>query len=216
MRRIAPVFAAIVVCAMAGCTPAKTPRAPEPTPKETIDAQIAKDNAIRWSAKRPLTWADFHGRPPDRNDMVAAETAYSILHGASCAGSKFDYTVVAAFRPKDSWVKLPMLRTPADNTRALKHEQTHFDLAEVHARRIRRYYAELTAPCRLSTNDLADAAHRMDRDQKAAQEQYDDETDHGRNPTQQARWEKTVASDLASLAKFAQPPPDPSPRPGSR
>ena len=207
LRRIAPRLAAIALFLAAGCTAAKTPQPPDPTPQETIDAQIAKDSAIRWTARRPLTWADFQGRPPDRNDAVAAETAYTILHGVRCVGSKFDYTVVAAFRPSDSWVKLPMLRTAADNTRALKHEQAHFDLAEIHARRIRRYYAELTAPCRLSSSDLSDAARRMERDEKAAQEQYDDETDHGRNATQQAKWEKTVAGDLTSLAKFAAPAP---------
>jgi hypothetical protein len=206
MPRIAPRLVAIALFLAAGCTAARTPRPPDPTPQETIDAQIAKDNDIRWSARRPLTWADFQGRPPDRNDAVAAETAYTILHGAQCVGSKFAYTVVAAFRPSESWVKLPMLRTPADNSRALKHEQAHFDLAEVHARRIRRHYAELTAPCRLSTSDLSDAARRMERDQKAAQEQYDDETDHGRNAPQQTKWEKSVASDLTSLAKFAAPP----------
>lgn len=206
MRRLAPCLAAIALFLTAGCMAANTPQPPDPTPQETIDAQIAKDNAIRWSARRPLTWGDFQGKGPDRNDSVAAETAYTILHGVRCVGSKFDFTVVAAFRPRDSWVKLPMLRTPADNTRALKHEQAHFDLAEVHARRIRRYYAELTAPCRLSSSDLSDAAHRMERDQKAAQEQYDDETDHGRNAAQQAKWEKSVATDLTSLAKFAAAP----------
>src|SRR4029450_603194 len=118
------------------------------------DAQLLKDNAIRWAARRPLTWADFQGKPPDRNDAVAAETAYSILHGFRCVGSAFDYVVVAAFRPRDSWVKLAMLRPPAGNARALRHEQAHFDLAEVHARRVRRYYSELVAPCRLPTSDL--------------------------------------------------------------
>ena len=97
-----------------------------------------------------------------------------------------------------------MLRTAADSVRALRHEQTHFDLAEVHARRIRRYFAELMAPCRLSTNDLAASATRIGRDEKAAQAQYDSETDHGRNLTQQARWNKDVASELVALAKFAR------------
>jgi hypothetical protein len=202
MRRFARIQAACVLTAAIGC--ATTPSRPaEPTPQQTIDTQLAKDSAIRWSARK-LVWTDFQGKPPDRNDQVAAETAYTILHGARCVGSTFDSVVVAAFRPRDSWVKMAMLRTPADNARALRHEQAHFDLAEVHARRIRRYYAELAAPCRLSTSDLAEAAKRMERDEKAAQEQYDAESDHGRNATQQARWEKTVATDLSGLAKFAR------------
>ena len=203
VHRIAPVLVAIAVLSATGCTAARTPGSVEPTPQQTIDAQLARDSAIRWAAKRPLTWADFQGKPPDRNDAVAAETAYTILHGFRCVGSTFDSVVVAAFRPKESWVKMAMLRTPADNARALRHEQAHFDIAEIHARRIRRYYAELVAPCRLSEGDLADAAKRMERDQKTAQEQYDEETDHGRNPNNQTRWEKSVATDLTSLAKFS-------------
>ena len=204
MPRVAFIVAALALFASAACTAARTPRVAEPTPQQSIDAQLAKDSAIRWTARRPLTWADFQGKPPDRNDAVAAETAYTILHGFRCVGSAFDSVVVAAFRPRESWVKMAMLRTPADNARALRHEQAHFDIAEIHARRIRRYYSELVAPCRLSTDDLADAAKRMERDQKGAQEQYDEETDHGRNSNQQSRWEKTVATDLTSLVKFAR------------
>jgi len=112
--------------------------------------------------------------------------------------------VVAAFRPKDSWVRPTVLRTPADSARALKHEQTHFDLTEVHARRLRRYYSELMAPCRISTSDLAGAAERIGGDEKAAQAQYDAETANGRTVAQQTRWDKDVASQLVTLAKYVK------------
>ena len=169
---------------------------------QTIDAQIAKDAGMPWTARRPLTWADFKGKPRVDTGPVAAETAYTLIHGATCTRDAFEFKVVAAFRPGESWVRPTMLRTPADSARALKHEQTHFDLTEVHARRLRRYYSELMAPCRLSTNDLSGAAERIGRDEKAAQAQYDSETANGRTAAQQARWEKDVASQLVSLAKY--------------
>jgi hypothetical protein len=176
----------------------------EPTLTETIDAQIAREDAIVWTARRPLTWADFKGQPPADAGVVAARTNYTIIDGMHCVGRKFEYRVVAAFRTKDSWVRPAVLRTPADSARALRHEQTHFDLSEVHARRLRRYFAELMAPCDVPSGDLSSAANRMERDEKAAQSRYDQETDNGRNATQQARWDKEADSQLIALAKFAR------------
>ena len=122
---------------------------------------------------RPLTWADFKGKPPSNAGVVAAETAYTIIHGVRCAGTKFEYRVVAAFRPNESWVRHALLKTPTDSARALRHEQTHFDLSEVHARRLRRYFSEHMAPCTVSQNELSARADQIERDEKAAQERYD-------------------------------------------
>jgi hypothetical protein len=44
----------------------------------------------------------------------------------------------------------------------------------------------------------------MERVEKAAQARYDEETDNGRNPAQQARWDKEVDSQLVALAKFVR------------
>ena len=176
---------------------------PEQTLAQNIDAQLARQDAFPWSLKRPLTWADFKGSPP-RDGSAAAETAYTLLYGSQCRGQTFEFRVVAAFRPKSSWVRESILKRPADSARALKHEQTHFDLAEVHARRMRRHFAELMAPCRVSTDDLSEIAERMVKEENAAQEKYDAETDHSRRPAEQARWDKDVASQLSALMKWAR------------
>jgi len=201
------IAAAIALALAAGCATASSRHAAaEPTLAQTITAQLAKEDGIPWSDKRPLTWADFKGPAPSGSGVVAAETAYTIIHGFRCIGSKFDYRVVAAFRPRDSWVRPALLRTPADSARALRHEQTHFDVSEVHARRLRRYLAEVMAPCYIPTGDLSSMASRIERDEKAAQELYDRETDHGRAPTVQARWDKDIDSQLLALGKFARQP----------
>ncbi len=200
-----PIVAAIAVAALAACSVATSGRAPAgPTFQQTIDSQIAKDEAIAWAARRPLTWADFKGRPPADAGPVAAETAYAFIQGAGCRGSTFEFRVVAAFRPHASWVRPSIVRTPAASTLALRHEQTHFDLTEVHARRLRRTFAELIAPCRISTSDLEAEAARSGRAEKAAQARYDDQTDHGRTVAQQVQWDTDVASQLAALAKYAR------------
>jgi hypothetical protein len=195
---------AVVVIAAAACTAARsTRRVPTPTLAQTIDAQIAEHEAVPWMLKRPLTWADFKGQPP-ASSPAAAQTAYSLFYGARCTGPKFEYRVVAAVRPKDSWVRMPLLRTPALNASALRHEQTHFDLTEIHARRMRRYYVELIAPCRTQSGELEDRADQFTRDEKAAQAAYDAETDHGRTAAQQSRWDKQVSDQLLALSKWAK------------
>jgi hypothetical protein len=198
--------AASAIAVIAGCAataPGRT-AAQQPTLAQTIDAQIASDEAIVWTMRRPLTWSDFKGEPPNEAGIVAARTAYRIIDGAQCARSKFEYRVVTTFRPRDSWVRQSILRTPADNARALRHEQTHFDLSEVHARRLRRYFAELMAPCKMSPGDFSAAANRMEHDEKAAQVLYDTETANGRVAAQQTRWDREVDSQLLALSKFVR------------
>ena len=205
MSRLASVAVAIAIGLTTACTSALSNHAAKgPTLDEDIDAQIAKDNAIVWAQRRPLAWGDFKGQPPAEASPVAAQTHYALLHGAGCTGAKFEFRVVAAFVPGESWVRTNMLRSAAEGARALRHEQTHFDITEVHARRLRRYYAELMAPCRIPSNDLAAAAGRIGRDEKAAQVQYDAETDNGRTPAQQARWDRDIAGQLTALAKYVK------------
>jgi hypothetical protein len=47
-------------------------------------------------------------------------------------------------------------------------------------------------------------AERLVRDERAAQSDYDKETDHSRIPAQQARWDKEVSAQLSALVKFAR------------
>ena len=205
-RLFRPLAATLAVCGAAcASSTVSSPKAkaPEVTLTQSIDTQIAKQEAFPWSLKRPLVWGDFKGEPP-RSGSAAAETAYTLLYGARCTGQAFEFRVIAAFRPKESWVRPAILKRPADSARALKHEQTHFDLAEVHARRMRRHFAELIAPCRVSTDDLSQIAERMVREENAAQEKYDADTDHSRVPAEQARWDKEVATQLSALVKYAR------------
>lgn len=205
MSRLSGSLAAILLLSAACVSPTvSNPKAPPAeTLVQSIDGQMAKQEAFPWSLKRPLVWADFKGEPP-RTGAAAAETAYTLFYGARCTGQAFEFRVVAAFRPKQSWVRPAILKQPANSTRALKHEQTHFDLAEVHARRMRRHFAELIAPCRVSTDALSDIAEQMVREEHAAQEKYDAETDHSRVPAEQARWDKEVAAQLTALVKYAR------------
>jgi hypothetical protein len=205
MPLLATCVAAVAVVFAAGCGASLPTRAPEgPTPAQMIEARMAEDAGFAWDARRPLAWTDFQGPPPAEAGGVAAETAYALVHGVRCTGTAFEFHVAAVFRPGTSWVRPSMFRTPDDGARALRHEQTHFDLTEVHARRLRRYFAELFAPCQVPTSDLTSMAERIGQAEKAAQAQYDADTGNGRIPAQQARWDREVAAQLVALNGFAR------------
>jgi predicted secreted Zn-dependent protease len=104
--------------------------------------------------------------------------------------------VIAGFRPRQSWVKALVLNDSTQRGTLLRHEQTHFDLAEVHARRMRRAFEDLARPCAKTDAELSALAPRLAQEEKAEQRRYDAETDHGLLADQQAAWSRDVARRL--------------------
>ena len=192
---------ALLTLTLLGCAhappPARRPRpsapaASTPTPStstaldDLMRSDMAADRAFAWSTRR-LTWDDFQGDPP-ADGSEGAVTAYTIYSGWKCRGDAFEFRVVAGFRPRQSWVKAIVLRDSVQRRTVLVHEQTHFDLAEVHARLMRRAFRELDRPCRQSDGELSALAQRLGQTEKAEQRRYDAETKHGLLGDEQARW----------------------------
>jgi hypothetical protein len=106
---------------------------------------LAEDHAFPWSATRPLTWADFQGRPPV-GGPEGAKTSYVLYSLWKCKGQAFEYRAAVAFRPRESWVKELVLRDSVQRRTVLEHEQTHFDIGEVYARRLRQAFRAVADP----------------------------------------------------------------------
>jgi hypothetical protein len=210
VRRAACILAAIIGChgaAPAPTAPATPARSPSHTSSpartslsELLRADIASDRAFPWSLSRRLAWHDFQGTPR-ADGPQAAMTAYTMYYAWHCRRDSVEFLVVAGFRPRASWVKAVVLKDTAQNRSVLAHEQTHFDLTEVHARAMRRHFAALDAPCRKTNAQLDAIARGFLQDEKAAQRRYDEETNHGRREGPQARWTETVRRSLSMLPR---------------
>ena len=168
--------------------------------------QAASAAEIAWSLNRPLTWEDFRATPPTGGEEQA-KTVYLLSYESRCRGLDFTVDVTAIMLPLQSWVKPFVQATVAGSTRVLRHEQTHFNLTEVHARRMRRYFKELYNPCGVPDERLREAVDRFVKEESDAQGQYDQQTQYGRNDLAQGRWDKEVADMLSSLAAFASHSP---------
>jgi len=162
-----------------------------------LRGDIAQDHAFPWSAARRLVWSDFQGPPPGEG-REGAKTTYALYSAWKCRGDAFQFRVVAGFRTTQSWVKQVVLRDTAQSRSILAHEQVHFDLAEVHARLMRRYFAALSGPCRKTDAQLGALAQKMESAAGAEQRRYDAETNHGLLADRQADWSLQTRRRLAA------------------
>lgn len=206
---VAPLFLAVALgCASAPPRPparAPAPRAPAPARPpvaassaldDTLRGDLAQDHAFPWSATRPLTWSDFQGSPASEG-AEGAKSAYTLYYAWRCRGETFEFRVIAAFRPRQSWVKAIVLNDGTQRRTVLGHEQTHFDLAELHARRMRQVFGDLAGACRRTDADLSALAQRLTQEEKAEQRRYDAETNHGLLAAEQAAWSLQTRRRLA-------------------
>ena len=191
--RVAVVCGLLLAAAIAGV------QAQKPVVPPAEDIAI---DSILWSAERRLRWGDFLARP-QLNTIAAAMTSYVLSYDADCDSNVFSFRVVSAFLPERSWVKGDLLMIASHSSRALQHEQTHFDLSEVHVRKIRRALVELPDPCGKTEQERDTVVSAFIREDGEAQLRYDRETGHGSLDAAQRGWDADVARQLGALSKFA-------------
>ncbi len=173
--------------------------------ESAVDPQAPAVNTLEpfaWTPERRLSWNDFLGRPDMMTD-AAALTVYSLSVSWGCTGETFSYRVDSLFQPEKSWVKPALLmRSGGDSARVLAHEQGHYDLSEVHARRLRKTFSEVDEPCTRSEADMNALVTRHLRDDYETQQRYDRETVYGLDIRRQGRWDADTVKSLAALVKY--------------
>ncbi|WP_375419527.1 DUF922 domain-containing protein [uncultured Hymenobacter sp.] len=183
-------------------------RAPVPTPPSAAKAAArpapAKRpaplpaTAVPWSAGRPLTVADFQGRPGPTEPHAALASATIDAKGA-CSGNVFTAEVRAVFDPNTSWVREPATMSAA----LLRHEQLHFDIAEIYARQLRLRLAGAHPNCAQLQSTFGRISQAVYTEWEREEARYDQETSHGLNAVQQTLWERQTAVRLQQLAAYA-------------
>jgi hypothetical protein len=170
-------------------------------PPRTRAQATAVAEPFPWSTARRLTWSDFLGRP-DVSSAASAWTVYTVKVEDECQGDLFTFRAESFFQPMRSWVKPLILFQGEASRRILRHEQAHFDLSEVHVRKLRRAFHEVAHPCQKTPeerNAISAAYLRADAD---TQRQFDRETQFGFDDRQQSIWEERIRKDLASLRDY--------------
>ncbi len=197
MRRL-PLAAMVLVAACAVAPDPRLPGSPAAMPESGgrpgVPAVELLEDAFAWSADRRLMWSDFRGRPVVTSGAVAL-TAYYVAYDLPCHAGRFAPSVVSRFLPHASWVKADHLLEP-QAVQTLRHEQTHFDLSEVLARRALADLRAVDRPCDLDTAGIQPVLDGFGRRDAEIQRQYDRETGHGTDPRRQQEWDRRVETWL--------------------
>ncbi|MEX0290509.1 MAG: DUF922 domain-containing protein [Flavobacteriaceae bacterium] len=148
---------------------------------------------ILWSSDHRLSWDDFKAKPsgPSR---AAAITASGISYQFSTMESngeyELDYTVSTYFYPNKSWYQPEV----CDEV-ILSHEQLHFDISELFARKMRRILEE-TRFTKNVKSEVKSIYRKINKELAEFQNLYDDETNFSRDREQQLLWNKKIAEAL--------------------
>jgi len=150
---------------------------------------------VEWSPARKLTWDDFKAAP-NAASSNAALTSSSINVEFGYDDQELKYSIKCRFDKTKSWVKIR-------NNEILAHEQGHFDMAELHARKLNKALKEYHFNPKTVGDDVNRIYDSIMTLHHASQSEYDQETDFSRNKEKQALWQKKIADDLQQLKAYA-------------
>ena len=164
-----------------------------------LGTSVNDKEKIQWQEDRQLTWEDFKGVPANAGTFVASTNSgisFSYSIGNRNGEYRFDYTVRSNFYPNQSWY-LP----ESASEYILKHEQTHFDISELHARILRKRLAEVVP----SENVKAEVDYiyaEIEKERRAMQSAYDEQSDHSKIREAEYQWWEYVAAELQRYASW--------------
>jgi hypothetical protein len=153
----------------------------------TAPASADETERILWSKDYQLQWKDFEA-PARSDDPYDAFISCRIDYNQS--GNEVD--VFCYFKKNESWnVK------EHESEYLLQHEQYHFNIAELYARKFRR---EISVSGVLSIEKKFQTYIRQSR---RVQKAYDEQTDHSKNKEAQEKWERYIDKELKQLDDYA-------------
>lgn len=151
-----------------------------------------------------LTWGDFKGVPPKNAIYFASVNSslgYTFKSKTIDGRIRVDIKVESYFYPQLSWKK----NMNENNSELLKHEQLHWDISELYARKLRAAF-EKYVPQKDPKKEIDYIFRKFEKDRQRAQKSYDRETRHGVIKDAQRRWEYKMKEQLFITSEFATSP----------
>ena len=149
---------------------------------------------ISWSASRPLSWNDFRGNVPT-SPRAAAITASGITYSFATSGTKdameVDFKIDTFFYPKKSWYQPAVC-----DAIILSHEQLHFDISELFARKMKKRLEAETFTYDTVKSKVKSIYREILDELNDFQNRYDTETNFSRNLAKQEEWKLQIENAL--------------------
>lgn len=158
------------------------------------------EEQLVWDEAYRLSWSDFRAAPQEDVDAVAitASGLSSSLSARTTSTRLVDYTITitANFYPDKSWYKPERV-----DEIVLAHEQLHFDITELNARKLRKKIAEYNFTLNIKS-ELNILVNNANKELAVMQEQYDSQSNYSMEIEGQKKWQIYVRNELKKLASY--------------
>lgn len=154
---------------------------------------------LEWNKDSLLKWEDFQAKPKEAH-FASALSDVSFSTEPYQENNKLFVKVIPVFNKYYSWVKVIKVE---NSLNVLKHEQTHFDLFEVYARKFRKILMSTKIKASKAGEQIGKLSDEYFAMAMKEQDIYDKETDFSRNKEKQEEWNKKVAKELKELEEFS-------------
>ena len=168
------------------------------TSKAILNAVKEDEEIIPWNFSRRLSWDDFLCEPLRGTDAVAS-TSTSLGIAYQLENGELTYSISCNFSKLKSW---GLLRTDY----ILAHEQGHFDITEICARRLYKALREYPFDRKNYRRDVNNIYKAIVKEKEDMQAAYDAESDHSRNRKVQYEWLLNIQQQLDETAPYAEYP----------
>lgn len=153
------------------------------------------EDKISWNEKYKLKWSDFRALP-DSNSFASAASSIIITYSVIKKDSTYTIKVFCYFLRSSSWT------WEKDDCLLLKHEQGHFDIAELFARKFRKAISGKKFSLYDINIELAVILSYIRDDRWRYDKTYDQETDFSRDNEKQILWSKKIRDELNKLNSY--------------
>lgn len=166
----------------------------------TVPVMAQENEKVSWSQDYSLSWSDFKASPKKHIPYKANSNSgisFSWNSTIRISGIELNYKVGSNFYPNRSWVK-----KIEEIDYLLAHEQLHFDITELHARKLRKAL-ESYKPGEKMKKELNAIYSEIEKQRRQMQTQFDQETNHSINKEAEFKWREFVEQELEKLKKYS-------------
>ncbi|MGZ8557696.1 MAG: DUF922 domain-containing protein [Chitinophagaceae bacterium] len=158
-------------------------------------SQSNEEELISWNEEKKLTWVDYKGTAKPGTDAAASTATYlGIEYNFNSKG--FGYKITCNFSKTKSW---GLHKTDY----ILAHEQGHFDIAEIFARKLNMKMSDYKFNKNSFKTDLKKIYETITSEKEEMQNSYDSETNHSINKEKQKEWLKKIDQLLREYRDFS-------------
>lgn len=156
---------------------------------------------ILWK-KKNLRWKNFQGVPQSKGQhaKALAVTNSNLEQRYYRVGNEIHFVIAAWFNPERSWVRPEVVAHVNMSPLVLDHEQHHFDMCELYARKIRKFLSTKEFKEDSYISEIAELFKSFHDQYRAQQNRFDHETqDH---TYRQDEWTDSIDREMKEFSKY--------------